>query len=99
MRVEYIDGEFKELIPIFLINKRKEIDALRSLCAQQDFSNLSYMGHRIKGSAENYGFSYIVEVGRLLEYYSGTKDLDSIQTLIESFESYLDEVEIRYVTI
>lgn len=99
MEIEYIDSEYQELIPGFMENKRKEVDSIRSLCVQKDFGKLAFMGHRIKGSAENYGFRYIADFGRLLEFYAGAEDLGAIEGMLNSLVAYLDTVEIQYVDL
>ncbi|MCC2667778.1 MAG: putative cytosolic protein, partial [Armatimonadetes bacterium] len=65
--VVYADPDISDLIPGFLQNRRRDVDALRQALERQDFAALAMMGHTMKGAGAGYGFERITEIGGDLE--------------------------------
>lgn len=99
MDVEYIDEEYQPLIALFIETKEEELEIVKNLCALQDFERVAFMGHRIRGSAENYGFKQIAEIGRRLEFLAGSDDAAAILLLLKELERHLKMVQIHYITV
>lgn len=99
MDIEYIDEEYQPLIRLFIETKEEELEILKNLCAFQDFDRMAFMGHRIRGSAENYGFKQIAEIGRRLEFLAGSEDVAAILELLGELEHHLKTVQIHYVMV
>lgn len=99
MDVEYIDEEYQPLISLFIETKEEELEILKNLCVLQDFERVAFMGHRMRGSAENYGFKQIAEMGRRLEFLAGSEDAAAIFQLLEELEHHLKMVQIHYIAV
>src|ERR671926_396214 len=49
--------DLEDLIPVFMGNRKKELDTLRVALAAADFEQLRQLGHRMKGVGNSYGFA------------------------------------------
>lgn len=94
--VVHIDADIKELIPTFQENRRKDIQDLWSAYYHKNYSTIKTIAHRIKGIGGGYGFMAISEIGSALEQAIAQANYGYIADLIQSFEDYLDRVQIIY---
>lgn len=99
MHQEFIDMEYKRLIPMFLKRRGEEIQALTDACANQDVKTLKYLGHRMKGSGRNYGFLYLGDLGEEIENLADRKAFDAIEKAIDMLETYLKTVQIVFLEV
>lgn len=95
--VVYVDEMLKDLIPGFLENRRKELLELEGLVAQSNFDELSRFGHKLKGTALNYGFQRLGEIAASLEQAAISKNIDVIQRLSQDIKMHLANMQINYV--
>ena len=91
-----IDPEIKELIPGFLENRQKDIQALSIAVESGDFEGIGFLGHSMKGSGGGYGFQKITDLGRSLEEAANAENQDEIRELVEELAAYLENVECVY---
>ncbi|WP_320169561.1 Hpt domain-containing protein [Maridesulfovibrio sp.] len=94
--VETIDADLEVLIPSFMGNTMTEIVGLENALKSADFNMLGLLGHNIKGSALNYGFAVLAEIGRGIELAAGVEDLARIEALIADLKDYIGRVEVRF---
>ena len=59
--------DIADLIPVFMKNRHKELDALRVALAAADFEQLRQLGHRMKGVGNSYGFAHVSTLGKYIE--------------------------------
>jgi len=59
--------DLEDLIPTFMTNRQKELEALRSALGAGDMGQLGQLGHRMKGVGNSYGFELISVLGKQLE--------------------------------
>jgi len=52
------------------------------------------IGHRIKGSAESFGFDKAGEIGKTLEFAAKENDTPAIKQALSLLADYLDRIEI-----
>lgn len=95
--IEYIDSEFRELIPRFLEKTQEELNEIKLLCCDFNYKKIAAIGHRIRGAALNYGFKRIGFFGEMIEYYAENKDMSGLDRLILYFNYYLDTINIEYL--
>jgi len=88
--------DLEDLIPVFLSNRRKEIDTLRTATVAADFEQLRQIGHRMKGVGNSYGFEYVSTLGKQVEDAGKAEDLPAAENCIASYAEYLEKVEIAY---
>ena len=88
--------DLEDLIPGFMKNRGKELDALRVAVAAADFEQLRQLGHRMKGVGTSYGFPRVSEIGKEVEDGARSGDRAALQSCMESYADYLSKVSITY---
>ena len=91
-----VQKDLEDLIPVFMRNRHKELDALRVALAAADFEQLRQLGHRMKGVGNSYGFTHISTLGKYIEDGARSGDRASLQARICEYEEYLSKVQITY---
>jgi HPt (histidine-containing phosphotransfer) domain-containing protein len=97
--VEYnvkVDKTLEDLIPVFMKNRHKELDALRVALAAADFEQLRQLGHRMKGVGNSYGFARVSAIGHHIEDGARSGDRAALQASITEYHDYLSKVQIAY---
>lgn len=95
-KVAYVNPDLAELIPWFLDNRRKDIEAISNMVAAQDFKGLERLGHTLKGTCAGYGFDHLGKIGAQLELAAKTSNAEEIQRLNQEMKDYLQEVKVVY---
>jgi HPt (histidine-containing phosphotransfer) domain-containing protein len=88
--------DLEDLIPVFMSNRRKELDTLRVALAASDFEQLRQLGHRMKGVGNSYGFEHVSDLGKQVEEGARSGDRASLEACIKDYSEYLSKVEVAY---
>jgi HPt (histidine-containing phosphotransfer) domain-containing protein len=88
--------DLEDLIPVFMKNRHKELDALRVALASADFEQLRQLGHRMKGVGNSYGFERVSTIGKHIEEGARSGDRAALQASISEYQDYLGKVQIAY---
>src|SRR5512145_671016 len=88
--------DLEDLIPVFMNNRHKELDALRTALAAADFEKLRQLGHRMKGVGNSYGFAHVSTLGKYIEEGARSGDHAALQASISEYGDYLSKVQIAY---
>jgi HPt (histidine-containing phosphotransfer) domain-containing protein len=88
--------DLEDLIPVFMSNRHKELDALRTALASADFEKLRQLGHRMKGVGNSYGFAHVSTLGKYIEDGARSGDRAALQASIIEYGDYLSKVQIAY---
>jgi HPt (histidine-containing phosphotransfer) domain-containing protein len=88
--------DLEDLIPVFMRNRHKELDALRVALAAADFEQLRQLGHRMKGVGNSYGFAHVSRLGKTIEDGARSGDRGALQASISEYDEYLSKVQIAY---
>ena len=91
-----ISRDLEDIAPIFLENRRKDLQTLCVAVGAQDFVTLQTLGHRMKGDGGGYGFDHISEIGARLEHAAKQHDLPTIELYIVELEDFLNRVTVLY---
>jgi HPt (histidine-containing phosphotransfer) domain-containing protein len=91
-----VDKDLEDLIPVFMGNRHKEVESLRTAVAAADFEQLRHLGHRMKGVGNSYGFAQISLFGKQVEDGARGGDRASIEKTITEYRDYLAKVQISY---
>ncbi len=59
-----------------------------------DFETAQNIGHRVKGSAESFGFDDAAEIGRFLEKAAKDKVAVAVKAAADRLSDYLNRVEL-----
>ena len=92
----YADSNLADIIPVFLENRCKDVETLRSALTANDFPTIRLLGHRMKGDGAGYGFEEISGVGDALEQAALREDRAVIAEHIRRLSDFLTRVEIVY---
>ena len=88
--------DLEDLIPVFMTNRHKEVETLRSALAAGDFEQLKQLGHRMKGVGRSYGFILVSDIGKRIEDSAMQKDKGAIDASIGEYAEYLSKVRVVY---
>jgi hypothetical protein len=88
--------DLEDLIPVYLGNRRKEVDTLRVALAAADFEQLRQLGHRMRGVGVSYGFDYVSTLGKYIEDGARSGDRVSLEARIAEYAEYLSKLRITY---
>jgi HPt (histidine-containing phosphotransfer) domain-containing protein len=88
--------DLEDLIPVYMDNRKKELDTLRVALASADFDKLRQLGHRMKGVGVSYGFDHVSTLGKHIEDGARSGDRASLEARIAEYADYLAKVQIRY---
>jgi HPt (histidine-containing phosphotransfer) domain-containing protein len=88
--------DLEDLIPVFMGNRRKEVDSLRAALATADFDQLRQLGHRMRGVGSSYGFDLVSVFGARIEEGARTGDRAVIENCVAEYSEYLAKVQISY---
>ncbi|WP_432736036.1 Hpt domain-containing protein [Maridesulfovibrio sp. FT414] len=94
--IEKIERDLEGLVSAFMENTLEEIAVLEKAMAEADLQTAYRMGHNIKGSALNYGFLHLAEIGRAIEIAAGAGELRQVQQLLDQLRNYVRCVEIVF---
>ena len=88
--------DLEDLIPVYMSNRRKELDTLRAALAAADWEQLRQLGHRMRGVGNSYGFERISVIGKHVEDGARSGDKALLEAQIAEYGDYLAKVEIAY---
>jgi HPt (histidine-containing phosphotransfer) domain-containing protein len=91
-----VPRDLEDLIPVFMSNRKKELDTLRVALASADFEQLRQLGHRMKGVGNSYGFSHVSTLGKYIEDGARSGDRAALEARIAEYADYLAKVQITY---
>jgi HPt (histidine-containing phosphotransfer) domain-containing protein len=91
-----VDRDLEPIIPIFLENRRKDVQTLRASVAGQDFDTIGILGHRMKGDGGGYGFDAISEIGGAIEQAVSRRDSLAIEQLATRLADFLERLTVLY---
>ena len=86
----------EDLIPGFLKNRSAELEKLRSALSGSDFEQLRWIGHRMVGVGEPYGFDKVSALGKQIEDSAHAGDHAALVRRVDEYADYLARVKIVY---
>lgn len=92
----YIDPELEDLIPVFLENRRKETLELEALVRDRRFVDAAAFGHRLKGTALNFGFNRLGTFGERIEAAGKADDLATLQRILSELRDHLSNIRVLF---
>ncbi len=88
--------DLEDLVPTFMKNRGKELEALRAALAGSDFEQMRQLGHRMKGVGTSYGFEKVSALGKQIEEGAKAGDRAGLEARIAEYTDYLARVQIVY---
>ena len=93
-----VDVDLADLVPNFLANRQKDLKLIMTALENADDAALRIIGHNMKGVGGGYGFGEITEFGKHLEVAARDRNHEAVRDLLQQYEHYLANIEIRYVS-
>lgn len=94
-----VDSELQDLIPQFLENRKKDIQAMSELVERKDLSAIAQLAHKIKGAAAGYGFRDLSDLAAQMEQAAKRNDLSPLESLSENMKDHFERIEIHFVSM
>jgi PAS domain S-box-containing protein len=91
-----VDASLQDLIPTFLSNRRRDVEAIAAAMEQSDFDAIRIIGHNMKGSGSGYGLDAITDIGDRLEQTAIQGAGDEIRILTSQLARYLGALQLEY---
>ncbi|HVP09009.1 MAG TPA: Hpt domain-containing protein [Burkholderiales bacterium] len=88
--------DLEDLVPTFMKNRGKELDALRAALAVGDLEQMRQLGHRMKGVGNSYGFEQVSQLGKQIEDGAKADDRTTLEKRLAEYADYLARVKIVY---
>ena len=88
--------DLEDLVPVFMRNRSKELEALRGALASADFEQLRQLGHRMKGVGNSYGFERVSSLGKEIEDGARAGDVPTLEKCVLEYADYLSRVKVVY---
>jgi len=92
----FIDPGLEEIIPGFLENRRRDVQALETALQQNNLAQIRMIGHRMKGDGGGYGFDAISMMGDVLEQAAAREDRGAIRRYTAELIDFLARVTVVY---
>jgi HPt (histidine-containing phosphotransfer) domain-containing protein len=92
----YIDPGLEEVVPGFLENRQRDVQALETALQGNDLAQILMIGHRMKGDGGGYGFDAISTIGAALEQAAAREDRSAIQRHTAELIDFLAQVTVVY---
>jgi len=89
-----VDPEIMDMIPEFLENRNRDVKIITRKLLNRDFETIQSIAHRMKGSGEMYGFSYVTEKGSVIENAAKEKKISQIEHEVNDLDQYLKKVKV-----
>ena len=86
----------EDLVPTFMDNRRKELDALHRAAAAGDMEAILNIAHRMKGVGEPYGFLGVSTLGAEFHRAADQGDGRTLVSLVARYATYLREVRVSF---
>ena len=91
-----IDPGLEEIVPGFLENRQRDVQALETALQQNNLAQIRIIGHRMKGDGGGYGFDAISSIGAALEQAAAREDRSAIRRHTAELIDFLARVTVVY---
>jgi HPt (histidine-containing phosphotransfer) domain-containing protein len=88
----------EDVVPGYLEKRRADVGVYRQALDARDFDAIKKLAHKMKGTGAGYGFPRLTELGAELERAAMRSDAGVIRENLEEFASYVEKVELEYVS-
>jgi len=90
---DVLDPDARALIPLFVSTRRTDLAELRAALDVGDLELVRQVGHRIRGTAQSYGFIELGELATALERGSVARDVAEVEQLVARIAQWVAWLE------
>lgn len=92
-----VSAEYKELMPGFMENRRRDLQRMAAAIEQHDLEAIRMLAHDLKGAGGTYGLDGLSDAAHALEIAVIERDLENITDCQSRLTDYLDRLQLIYV--
>lgn len=92
-----VDQDLQPLIAGFMDRRFAEIPQMEQLYSENNFEEFKKLGHKLKGSCLNYGFSSLGQLAAQMETAASNQDLNQLRKIIDTIKSHIENVNITFI--
>ena len=89
-----VDEDLIGLIPHYLANRRKDIEAASRALGDEDYEYIITLGHTMMGSGGGYGFDRISDIGSGLGEAAEGRDAARVRQWLDELQDFLNRVHV-----
>jgi HPt (histidine-containing phosphotransfer) domain-containing protein len=89
-----VDARLRAIAPEYLERRRRDIPAIRTALARQDYATIRQFAHKVSGTAGTYGLDRMGEICGRMEAAAAGSDKAALETLLQQLSRYVAQVEI-----
>ena len=89
-----VDPDIEDIVPIFLQNRRDDVESISNALQQGDFETIRILGHSMKGAGGGYGFDAITDIGQYLEQAAKERNSEMVRKQVAYLAAYLERVVV-----
>ena len=92
-----VDASIRDLVPLFLEQRRQDQLALENAVEKADFMLARRAAHAMTGASASYGFDALSALGERLSMAARAGDLASMRQLKRELDDYLSRLVVKYL--
>lgn len=92
-----VDKDLQPLVSGFMDRRFAEIPQMEQLFLEKNFEEFKKLGHKLKGSCLNYGFSGLGQAAAQMEVAATNQDLGQLRDIIDTIKSHIENVNITFI--
>lgn len=90
-----VDAEIADMVPLFLANRRRDVELLREAIARGDDEAVRRTGHILKGVGGGYGFPGISKIGERIECAALDREPAALGMAVDELADFLARVRVE----
>ena len=90
-----VDRDIADLVPLFLEQRKTDLEAMAAAIPEGDFAALRRIGHGMAGSGSSFGFDTISALGERLMLAARAGDTQTLRVLQAELADYLERVVVN----
>lgn len=90
-----VDPMLRDLVPVYLANRRGDVELIKVALDRGDFGAIGRIGHNMLGSGSSFGFDGLTAIGGELERAAKAGKRMEIARLLHDLEDYLSHLDVR----
>ncbi|HMV45018.1 MAG TPA: Hpt domain-containing protein [Leptospiraceae bacterium] len=91
-----VTKDFEDLVPEYIDSMNQSLGLLESLLENRNFEELKKEAHKMKGHGGAYGFTYISDMGRLIESFAEEEKGELIRKCLKELRTYMGRIKIEF---
>ena len=89
-----VDPELRELVPVYLANRGKDLEVIRDAVERNDFGTICSIAHNMQGSGGSFGFNELTAIGVELERAARDRSGVDMARQIRRLDEYLSSLHL-----